>query len=301
MISILIPVYNYKILDLVTLLNEQLQSSDILFEIICLDDRSDDLYTATNKTVEQFKNTAYKVNDLNLGRTKTRQKLASLAKYDWLLFLDADVMPKSNTFIKNYIKYINTDFDAIFGGFAYSNIPPDPHYRLRWKYGKTNEQKLAKHRNTKPFKVIISANFLIRKALFLGINAKVEENTYGLDNIFGALLKSENANIFHIDNEVYHLGIEANTTYLKKKEASALTVLNHYKTNKIKDHQNDLLSTFITFKRYKLNYVFRLIYLVFGSILKKKLISKNPSIKLLQLYRISFMCYQDLKTHNINI
>lgn len=295
MISLLIPVFNYNIVDLVTALHKQIQLNDIPFEIICLDDGSNEAIVELNSGIAKFENVTYKIAKKNNGRTKTRQHLALAAKYDWLLFLDADVLPKSENFIGNYLKYLNQTYDAIFGGFAYSNKVPKKEYKLRWTYGLAQEQKLASYRNIRPFKIIISANFLIKRDLFLKINSKVEENIYGLDNIFGAQLKSANAKVLHIDNEVYHLGIETNSIYLKKKENSALTVLNYYKTNKLKDHQNDLLHFFIKIKRFRLNYIFAFVYKFFGNGMRKNLRGGQPSIKLLQLYRISFMCYQDLQ------
>lgn len=294
MISVLIPVYNNYVTGLVTTLNEQLKLIDVTYEIICLDDKSEPKFIAKNIEIEKLSNVKYLQSEQNLGRTKTRHKLANLANYNWLLFLDSDVFPKTDQFIRNYIYLLNTDYDAVFGGFAYKRELPEPKYRLRWKYGINQEEKSARLRNNKPYKVIISANFLIKKALFLSINSEVSEHNYGLDNIFGAELKNRKVNVNHIDNEVYHLGIESSANYLKKKEESALTVLKYYKQNKIVDHQNDLLSLFIFCKRYKLNYLLSLAYKGFSTTIKNNLTGANPSVKLLQLYRICFLCYKDL-------
>jgi len=294
MISILIPVYNNYVTDLVTTLKEQLNLIDIKYEIICLDDKSESKFIDKNIGVEKLGNVKYLQSEHNLGRTKTRHELANLANYDWLLFLDSDVFPKTDLFIRNYINKLNADYDAVFGGFAYKRELPEPTYRLRWKYGINQEEKPAGLRNNKPYKIIISANFLIKKALFMSINSEVSEHNYGLDNIFGAKLKNKKASVNHIDNEVYHLGIESSANYLKKKEESALTVLKYYKQNKIMDHQNDLLSLFLFCKRYKINHILSLIYKGFNPAIKKNLTGTDPSVKLLQLYRISFICYKDL-------
>lgn len=294
MISVLIPVYNNYVTNLVTTLNEQLKLIDVKYEIICLDDKSQSKFIAKNIEIEKLSNVKYLQSEQNLGRTKTRHELALLANYDWILFLDSDVFPKTNQFIRNYINLLNSDYDAVFGGFAYKRELPEPKYRLRWKYGIYQEEKPARLRNNKPYKVIISANFLIKKALFISINSEVSEHNYGLDNIFGAELKNRKVNVNHIDNEVYHLGIESSVYYLKKKEESALTVLKYYKQNKIIDHQNDLLSLFIFCKRYRLNHLFSLTYKGFSTTLKNNLTGAKPSIKLLQLYRICFICYKDL-------
>ena len=58
---------------------------------------------------------------------------------------------------------------------------------LRWSYGKTHEQIPAKERNKKPYKVIISANFMIKKPIFIAINSQIEQKGYGFDNFFCSL------------------------------------------------------------------------------------------------------------------
>lgn len=295
MISVLIPLYNYNVVALVTHVHTQLQLSDIPFEIICLDDASTSEIVNENDKIFNLEFTRLLKSNKSLGRTNARQYLSEKATYDWLLFLDADVMPKSEAFISNYLKYIDSNYDAIYGGFAYHEQAPDLDYMLRWKYGKTHEQISANERNKRPYKVIISANFIITKSIFKAINSQIEQKGYGFDNFFGALLKMKKINVFHIDNEVYHLGIETSKVYLAKKEKAAETLLSLHNANKIESHQNDLLHLFIKLKRYRLHYVFSLFYKLFKNPLQHHLLSNHPSMKVLQLYRISYMCYKDLK------
>ncbi len=295
MISVLIPVYNYHIVDLVTNLHTQLELCNIPFEIICFDDHSSEVYSKKNQVVSALKHTTYTIHPINVGRIQARQHLAEQATYDWLLFLDADVLPKSQDYIQKYLNLTDANYDAIYGGFAYYDTAPEQDYRLRWTYGKTHEQVLAAKRNQKPYKVIISANFIIKKALFLALNSKIKHKGYGYDNFFGALLKMSKAKVFHIDNEVYHLGIETSETYLRKKEQAAETLLKLYKNDAIPNHQNDLLKLFIKLKRFRLTGLFSLLFKQFKPSLQNNLIGKTPSMLLLQLYRISYMCYKDLK------
>ena len=295
MISVLIPVYNYNIIALVKMIHEQLIDASIDFEILCLDDASNPLYSEENKTIESYSNTSYFISKENNGRIKTRQLLAKKAQFEWLLFLDADVVPKTSTFIKEYIKTL-PKYDAVFGGFAYKNEFPKPEYMLRWKYGKSQEEVDASIRNTKPYKVIISANFLIKADIFNSIHGTITQKGYGFDNYFGALLKQHKANIFHINNEVYHLGIEKSEDYLSKKEQAANTLLQLVKDKKHLEHDNNLLALFLNLKRFKLNYISAFIFKLFQSYMRKNLLSANPSIKVLQLYRITYLCYKDLKT-----
>ncbi len=295
MLSILIPNHNYYVYPLVKAISHQLAQTKINFEILVYDDNSKQ-QRKKNYTVNQLEHCVFKQLKTNIGRTSVRQLLALNAKFNNLLFLDADVMPKNNTFITRYLNFLDTNFNAIFGGYAYNTSQIKQDSLLRWKYGKLCEEKAATLRNKKPYKVIISGNMLIKKELFILLNSKMLSNVYGLDNYFGALLKENNIAPIHIDNEVYHLGIEQSITYLEKKEQAAKTLLDLYKANKINTHNNDLLSLFQFLKRYKLNYFTSLLYIVTKKILRRNLLGKYPSIKLLQFYRISYMCNSYVKS-----
>lgn len=288
MLSLLIPTYNYNISELLTSVHKQLELAHIPFEIIVFEDGS----TSPNPSYTHLKYTKVITSKNNVGRVKARKFLAEQATYNWLLFLDADVMPKNPTFITDYLAQLSKGYDAIFGGFYYKNTPPNETLMLRWKYGKTKEQVPSRIRNKTPYKIIISANCLIKKDLFLEINKAMNHSKgYGFDNLFAALLKENNCKVLHIDNEVHHLGIENSLRYLKKKEEAALTLLKLEKEGLITAHDNDLLNLYTTLKTYYLTGVGRLFFKVFGPVLKKQLTGKNPNINLLQVYRISFMCY----------
>jgi len=295
MLSILIPVFNYDIVALVKILDKQLQHAKIDYEILCLDDCSSDQTTVeSNKEINQLPNVSFKISSTNDGRNKTRRKLAESAKYDWLLFIDADALPKSDHFITNYLKLLESKHEALYGGFAYHHSPPNPQSSLRWKYGMTREQVSASIRNQNPYKIIISANCLIRKSLFLEINSKITEKGYGYDNYFAALLKANNHNVFHLDNEVFHLGIEPNAVYLNKVKQSVENLLKLHKTKKVTASSNDLLIVFLKVKAYGLNHLFAFFYKNFKNLFERNLLSKTPSIKLLQFYKLSYICYKDL-------
>ncbi|MEY8847533.1 glycosyltransferase family 2 protein [Psychroserpens sp. XS_ASV72] len=293
MISILIPVYNYNVVPLVTHVHTQLELCNVQFEIICYDDGSQSNFTLENKGITNLSYTEYITGSENVGRIKARQILAETSKFNWLLFLDADVIPKPELFISNYLTFLDSDYDAIYGGFAYHKDRPEPRYLLRWTYGKNNEEVSATIRNKRPYKIVISANFLIKKSLFLNINSRIKRKGYGYDNYFGAILKSENANVLHIDNEVFHLGLDTNSDYLKKTEEAVETLRHLYKNDEIKTHQNDLLTFFKKLKVSRIHYLFSFVFRLLKSSLKKNLLGNNPSIKLFQFYKIGYMCYKE--------
>lgn len=293
MISVLIPVYNYSILNLVKEIHSQLIKSGVSFEILCLEDGSDQQYIQKNKEISTLKNTFHIISETNIGRPRARQLLCTKAKYNWLLFLDADVKPKTPSYISTYLNFTNQNYEAIFGGFAYTTEKPEDTHILRWAYGKNKEETPSSIRNRNPYKVIISANFLIKKPVFYSINAQIKGNSYGFDLFFGSLLKSNNIKVLHIDNEVYHLGLETSTCYLLKVETAVDNLLNLHKSGKLEHHSNELLSAFLKLKKYKLNYVAIIVYNLFSPIFKKQLLSSKPSIKLLQLYKICYICYRE--------
>ena len=295
MLSVLIPVYNYDIRMLVNRLHEQLTATDIVFEIICMDDASQQGFSVTNSEISKLRHTSYYISDSNQGRVATRQTLAAQATFDWLLFLDADVMPKLDSFISDYLAYLNREYDAVYGGFAYNKERPTNDFVLRWTYGKSKEQVTAAIRNKKPYKITISANFLIKKALFKQINSEIKAKGYGYDNYFGSLLKTKKAPIIHIDNEVFHLGLEVNASYLNKVEQSIDTLLALDHKGLINTTENSLIVVYRTLKQWKLNGLFSWLFKRFKHSFRSNLLGKKPSMLSLQVYKLSYLCYQDIK------
>lgn len=294
MISILIPVYNYNISDLVKELHKQALDCNINFEIICFDDNSEKYVIENRHAVKTLKNAIYVNSKVNIGRTAARQQLCNYSKNNWLLYLDADVLPKSNSFIQNYIDNLSSGYDAFFGGFTYSNKQPKTESILRWRYGKRFEEVNANKRNNKPYQLIISANFLIKKEVFNSINSKIKRKSYGVDNYFASLLKQKNIKVLHINNEVYHLGLENNKTYLKKTEEAITTLLWAFNEKKMPIHDQKLLTIFEELKRIRANYIMAFLFKSFKPIIKKNLLGSLPNLYLLQVYKLLYICHKDL-------
>ena len=165
---------------------------------------------------------------------------------------------------------------------------------LRWKYGKKYEAVCANNRNANPYKITIAANLLVKKEVYKSFNLDTIGKLYAMDYYFGALLKKSKTKVLHLDNQVYHLGIEKSSNYLRKKELATITLLKLHNEKKITKHSNDLLKLFVFCKKIGLNYLFSLWYKLFNSAMRKNLTGKNPIIKLLQVYKLSYMCYINL-------
>ncbi len=291
MLSVLIPTYNYNISKLPEDIHKQIVRCKIPFEILVYEDGS----TENINNLDHLTYSKVLKNTTNIGRVKSRQFLAETAKYDWLLFLDADVIPKTKNFILHYLNISKEKYDIIYGGIAYKDEKPKKEFLLRWKYGRLKEQVIASKRNLSPYKNTSSGNFLVKKKVFLAINSMIKKKGYGNDNYFGALLKDRKIPLLHIDNNVYHLGLENSNDYITKKEQAAKTLLNLYNSNTVSSHDNGLLNLYSIFKKYYFTIILSTFFKLFKNIMRSNLMAGNPSIFILQLYRISFMCYSHHK------
>lgn len=287
MISILIPTYNYSVVTLVNVLHKQVQTAEILYEIIVCDDASTDLsIVKENKSIKNLECCTLIKNTTNLGRTQTRQKLAETAKYNWLLFLDADVMPKYDTFINDYVANISNEIDLIFGGICYEEHKPEIHKMLRWKYGISREKIPLEKRKKKPTLTINSGCFLIKKKIFLSVNSKMNYSGYGMDLMFQHLLFQNRNTILHIDNPVIHLGLESNAEFIKKSLKAIETTVYLEKQMQINTPIKPLQKAYKRLKKNHLVYIFKNCFKPFKNLVKRNLLSKNPSLFLFDIYRL---------------
>ncbi|WP_282040631.1 glycosyltransferase family 2 protein [Winogradskyella flava] len=289
MLSILIPVYNYNIKSLISSLDKALNITDFDYEILCLEDGST-YHTEENKAIcISTDRASHLISKNNNGRITSRKALAQKSKYDWLLFLDADVELKDKTLIENYSKHFNHDCDAIYGGYMYKDFCPASKFMLRWTYGNSFEQVNAKKRNQSPYKVVISGNLLIKKETFLNLNSEIKSDGYGYDNIFGALMKEKNIKVLHINNAVFHNGLDENPVFLTKVEHAVITLYNHYTSNKQQPTDNGLLELYKSMKKVGLHKAVALLFNLSKARIQKQLLGKRPSMRLLQFYKLGYL------------
>ena len=292
MLSILIPTYNYSIVELVNRVHKQALNAEIIFEIIVIDDFSSDKeITENNSTIEKLSFTTLYKNRKNLGRTATRNLLAQKAKNKLLLFLDADVLPKYDDFIIRFQLDKNKDCQVIYGGVSYYKDKPKSINILRWKYGLEREAKSVEEREKEPF-VIISQNLLIETNLFQKLNAN-NTNAYGLDILFSNNLKEKKIPVKHIDNPVYHLGLESNETFINKSLEAVKTTFQLEEKQLLESNFRPLQKSYQSLKKWRMISLFNSVIKAFKSFIKSNLLSENPSLFLFDLYKLQY--YIDLK------
>ncbi len=290
MLSILIPTYNYNAFNLAEAIEKQALALNLVFEIICRDDGSFSEENTHNQNIKSLTHSNFIEGKLNLGSIGNRLALADEAQYNWLLFIDADTLPKSDSFLKDYLNVIDTIHEGYFGGFAYNEAHKSATHSLRYHFGKKREEIEADQRNKKPYKVTISSNFLIQKDVFKRLLKPIDSKTYGLDYLFSILLKEQNIKILHLDNEVFHLGIDSNEDYLIKVRNAVETLHQIHRNKKIRTHDISLLRAYTFLKNLGLKTLFKRIFNSYKVKIERNLLGKSPNLFLLDIYKLGYMC-----------
>lgn len=234
MLSVLIPIYNFDIRAFAKQLSDQAQILEIEVEIICLDDRSDAHFNHLHAELNAYPNVKYLASEVNLGRSAIRNKLASLARFENLLYLDCDGECISDDYLKNYLGYFS-NYDVIYGGRVYQeHRPVDINYHFHWYCGTAREEIPVEIRADQPYKSFMTNNFLIKKEVYNQVRMDETIVGYGHEDTFFAIeLKSKGFRIDHIDNPIKHIGIETTDVFLQKSENGVKNLAHLMKQNKV--------------------------------------------------------------------
>jgi len=284
MLSILIPVYNYDIRGLVSDLISQIELIQQPVEIILLNDGSDKPYLVILEKVDLSSYIQLHHFDLNQGRVASRKKLAELANYDYLLFMDCDAGIVSKGYITNYLNELNNS-SVIVGGHVYQNETPESAYRLHWKYGRKVEVRSLGQRHSQPYQSFSTFNFCIRKDLFIQFLNDIKVEGYGHeDTLIGHILNQNNIMVRHIDNPLMHKGLKFTDQFLSDSNAAlenAVALSRVYPNIDIKVIQYAKAITKVGLSGLLLS-----LLNVFHKRIESNLRSGNPNTNYLQLYKL---------------
>jgi len=288
MISILIPCYNFNAYPLALKLEKQALLLDVNFEIICSDDGSFSLKNEKNQKINLLTNSKFIELKKNIGRIQNRIFLAEKAQYDWLIFLDVDSEPKKNDYLKKYISNIGSS-DFVFGGneFKY-NL--NGKFSLKNKFAKRREAKSSTDRKKKPYKYIISANFMAKKSSFLYCYSKIKYKSYGNDYIISSVLQNNNILIHHIDNFTMVSVNDDNEQFILKSKDALKNLYKNYSEGNLSKSSISILNAFSILDKFKMCKVFLLVTNPIEKFIFKKINSKNPNLILFDIFRLRYLC-----------
>lgn len=291
MISILIPVYNYDVRPLVSRLHHQVSTALVPVEIICMDDCSDHEFNKLNDELVSLVDVKFIKLNKNIGRSAIRNRLAEMATYEYLLFMDCDSMPETDVFIFNYAAFLAPD-TVLYGGRTYSPEKPfNKDLFFHWLYGSTREVKSAGERSENPYSSFMSNNFVIPKKIMLEIGFDESLKQYGHeDTVFGLELKKRSVHIHHLNNPLRHTGLETAAVFLRKSEQAIENLLMLMQKHELQS-EIKLLRYFVKTQKWGLHPFIYLWFYFFSSFLKARLLGANPNLRTFDLYKLGYMVY----------
>ena len=279
-LSILIPCYNWDVYQLIKDLQKQCieEYSIDNFEILCIEDGSKNYFQ--NNKIDMIEGVRYEIRTKNIGRSAIRNLLSKKARFSWLLFIDCDSKIVTKNFIESYKKNIGTNEKTVFyGKTTYPKNTLNKKTILHEKYGRIIESKRKKD-------FFSSHHFLIHKNCFQEIRFDEKIKSYGYEDV---LFQIESDYSFqYIDNTLCHIGLKSNEKFLQDCEES-LRNITKYIDNKNIINQIKILRYWQTLSRCYLDKIISVLFNIFQATIKRNLLSKNPNLTLLQIYKMGFL------------
>ena len=296
-LSILIPVYEYNPTKLIKELLQQSLQIEIPLKIILIDDASSIDFFSNWATPFQD-STTIQITRLNqnIGRAGIRNNLIQEASFDWLLFLDSDTIPCTQNYLASFIPFLSANYSCVCGGTAYRKELPEVSRRLRWEYGKAREEITSTIRNQNTFGTFTLNNLLIRKEVVLQFPLDNAIQKYGHeDTLLGMNLAANNIKMLHIDNFVYHEGLDTNEIFLIKIKQSVSTLVDLHTQGKLLS-DTKLIRLHQKLHRLRINRLFASLMNPFINSIEKNLVGLTPSLMYMDLLKLwYFEKYLNLK------
>jgi len=293
MISICIPIFNCDVRQLVHSLNSQADELAIEYEILLIDDGSDNPIKEKNRELTDLLRVKYKELPQNTGRSAIRNTLAREAIYKYLVFMDCDAEICNNDYVRRYAVCCAPGI-VCFGGCKYHPITPDSPFYLRWLFGVNREDIDVHIREEHPNSSFRTFNFLIDRDIMLSTKFDERLRGYGHeDTLFGIELLKKDIEIIHIDNPLIHLGLENAGVFILRSEESIRNLIEIQKlfdkdgtfTNSVK-----ILRTERKISKLHLTTLIALAFKYSRKYLLKNLEGKHPKLLFFDLYRLGYLC-----------
>ncbi len=208
-LSILIPVFNWDIGPLLDRLHGQSQrlSDGIQIEILVFDDGSSKKY-GNDVLAGQLPLVRYEKSEVNRGRAATRNALLKRAQGEYILFLDADMLPDRDDFLQLYLDQCGQGAEIICGGISYAqNNQNRPEYDFYLYKSRRTEALPAEIRNRNPWRYLFTSNIMVRHDIVESIHFDPRFTGYGFEDIEWGIRLGDSYTIRHIDNPCSHMGV----------------------------------------------------------------------------------------------
>ena len=288
-LSVLIPVYQREVGELVRTLLAQAADWSGPVEILLFDDGSAEEFQTLNRPLAARPGVHYRELPLNVGRAAIRNQLASAAEYPWLLLLDNDSRLPDARFLARYAA-ARHQAAVLIGGTSYETAPPaDPALRLRWHYGRTREARPAAVRQRTPYAQLTINNALVRADIFGQFPLDERLSEYGHeDTKFGAELATATIPVLHLDNPVIHDGLEPAAVFLTKSAQAVRNLARVYRENGL-GTDSRLLQTALQLRRLGAASLAQFALGAAGPALRRQLLSAAPGLRAFDLLKLYWL------------
>lgn len=288
-LSILIPVYNWDVRELINSLISQLKDWPGPTEIILLDDGSQAEFRELNRRLAAHPTTHYHELPRNVGRAAVRNQLVTAAQHEWLLLLDNDSLLPDHRFLVRYAA-AHHRAAVLIGGTCYEAAPPnDPSLLLRWRYGQAREARSAAVRQAAPHGQLTINNALIRADVARQFPLDERLSGYGHeDTAFGLALAAAHIPVLHLDNPVLHAGLEPAAVFLQKSEQAVRNLAQVHCQHGL-GTDSRLLQAALRLRWLGVAAAGRAVLGALAPALRRQLLSAHPRLRALDLLKLSWL------------
>jgi glycosyltransferase involved in cell wall biosynthesis len=224
-LSVLIPFLRDDPEPLIALLNREAQELNGAAEAVLLDDGTGDA-ELTARLIARIDASALPIRLISLtankGRSIGRNRLATAARGSSLLFLDSDMRPDHDRFLRTWADLAATGETAVaFGGFSLLQAPDDACFAVHRSMAARSDCTPRVQRALQPEKHVFTSNLLIRRDVFDAEAFDSGFTGWGWEDVEWAMRVSRRFRIDHVDNPATHMGLDTVETLAAKYEQSA--------------------------------------------------------------------------------
>ena len=154
----------------------------------------------------------------NRGRAFARNRLLAHAPTDWVLLLDADMLPDNAEFLQAYHRArASVDGPALIaGGYSLRQVNPTHSQKLHAAQALKSECLDASTRAREPGRYVFTSNILVHRHILETIPFDDEFSGWGWEDVDWGLRVAAAYPIRHIDNTATHLGLDDTDVLLNK-------------------------------------------------------------------------------------